>query len=167
MKVKCGLKHKVDLVYRLNLYGFSLGISPRLSSTAPPSCPPAPPCPIRSLRSSTPTLARVSRRLWAPGPTRTGCSPRLLPPASQKPWRTTKTGPSVRPLGFWSGSSLQQVSHSLFFCGFRLKSGLLLTSASKIEPMKALDSRFTERSKATPGIPSAISSTAGLAPLER
>uniref|UniRef100_A0A087XBX0 Protein HIRA n=1 Tax=Poecilia formosa TaxID=48698 RepID=A0A087XBX0_POEFO len=56
---------------------------------------------------------------------------------------------SVRPLGFW------------------LKSGLLLTSASKIEPMKALDSRFTERSKATPGIPSAISSTAGLAPLER
>ncbi|XP_014912340.1 protein HIRA [Poecilia latipinna] len=48
-----------------------------------------------------------------------------------------------------------------------LKSGLLLTSASKIEPMKALDSRFTERSKATPGIPSAISSTAGLAPLER
>ncbi|XP_015230076.1 PREDICTED: protein HIRA [Cyprinodon variegatus] len=48
-----------------------------------------------------------------------------------------------------------------------LKSSLLLTSASKIEPMKALDSRFTERSKATPGIPSAISSTAGLAPLER
>ncbi|KAM4578370.1 protein HIRA [Fundulus diaphanus] len=48
-----------------------------------------------------------------------------------------------------------------------LKSSLLLTSASKIEPMKALDSRFTERSKATPGVPSAISSTAGLTPLER
>uniref|UniRef100_A0A672FGL2 Protein HIRA n=1 Tax=Salarias fasciatus TaxID=181472 RepID=A0A672FGL2_SALFA len=34
----------------------------------------------------------------------------------------------------------------------RVKSSLLLTSASKIEPMKALDSRFTERSKATPGV---------------
>uniref|UniRef100_A0A8D0D2W6 Protein HIRA n=1 Tax=Sander lucioperca TaxID=283035 RepID=A0A8D0D2W6_SANLU len=33
-----------------------------------------------------------------------------------------------------------------------LKTSLLLTSASKIEPMKALDSRFTERSKATPGV---------------
>uniref|UniRef100_A0A8C9Z617 Protein HIRA n=1 Tax=Sander lucioperca TaxID=283035 RepID=A0A8C9Z617_SANLU len=39
---------------------------------------------------------------------------------------------------------------------------LLLTSASKIEPMKALDSRFTERSKATPGVTAAISSIAGL-----
>ncbi|XP_035385434.1 protein HIRA [Electrophorus electricus] len=33
-----------------------------------------------------------------------------------------------------------------------LKSNLLLTSASKIEPMKALDSRFTERSKPAPGV---------------
>ncbi|XP_061625012.1 LOW QUALITY PROTEIN: protein HIRA [Phyllopteryx taeniolatus] len=48
-----------------------------------------------------------------------------------------------------------------------VKSGLLLTSASKIEPMKALDSRFTERSKTTPGVPAAISSTAGLLPLDR
>ncbi|KAG7232419.1 hypothetical protein INR49_008882 [Caranx melampygus] len=48
-----------------------------------------------------------------------------------------------------------------------VKSSLLLTSASKIEPMKALDSRFTERSKATPGVTAAISSTAGLAPLDR
>uniref|UniRef100_A0A3Q1I6Z9 Protein HIRA n=1 Tax=Anabas testudineus TaxID=64144 RepID=A0A3Q1I6Z9_ANATE len=40
-----------------------------------------------------------------------------------------------------------------------VKSSLLITSASKIEPMKALDSRFTERSKATPGVTSAISST--------
>ncbi|XP_029961281.1 protein HIRA-like [Salarias fasciatus] len=47
-----------------------------------------------------------------------------------------------------------------------VKSSLLLTSASKIEPMKALDSRFTERSKATPGVTAAIASTAGLAPLE-
>uniref|UniRef100_A0A3P8VPA2 Protein HIRA n=1 Tax=Cynoglossus semilaevis TaxID=244447 RepID=A0A3P8VPA2_CYNSE len=44
---------------------------------------------------------------------------------------------------------------------------LLLTSASKIEPMKALDSRFTERSKATSGVTVAISSTTGLVPLER
>uniref|UniRef100_A0A3B4YN90 Protein HIRA n=1 Tax=Seriola lalandi dorsalis TaxID=1841481 RepID=A0A3B4YN90_SERLL len=48
-----------------------------------------------------------------------------------------------------------------------MKSSLLLTSASKIEPMKALDSRFTERSKATPGVTAAISSTAGLTPLDR
>ncbi|XP_071381035.1 protein HIRA isoform X1 [Centroberyx affinis] len=47
-----------------------------------------------------------------------------------------------------------------------VKSSLLLTSASKIEPMKALDSRFTERSKATPGVTAAISSTAGLMPLD-
>ncbi|XP_031587173.1 protein HIRA isoform X1 [Oreochromis aureus] len=47
-----------------------------------------------------------------------------------------------------------------------VKSSLLLTSASKIEPMKALDSRFTERSKATPGVTAAISSTAGLTPLD-
>ncbi|XP_066512350.1 LOW QUALITY PROTEIN: protein HIRA-like [Hoplias malabaricus] len=35
-----------------------------------------------------------------------------------------------------------------------LKPNLLLTSASKIEPMKALDSRFTERSKVTPAVTS-------------
>ncbi|MGH0172462.1 UNVERIFIED_CONTAM: hypothetical protein FKN15_071509, partial [Acipenser sinensis] len=40
-----------------------------------------------------------------------------------------------------------------------------LTSAAKIEPMKALDSRFTERSKATPGV--AISSLVSLTPLDR
>ncbi|MCI4392934.1 hypothetical protein PGIGA_G00151660 [Pangasianodon gigas] len=47
-----------------------------------------------------------------------------------------------------------------------LKSPLLLTAASKIEPMKALDSRFTERSKVTPGVsssPAAVST----APAER
>lgn len=48
-----------------------------------------------------------------------------------------------------------------------VKSGLLLTSSTKMEPMKALDSRFTERSKATPGVPAAIASTAGLMPLDR
>ncbi|XP_077416701.1 protein HIRA [Vanacampus margaritifer] len=48
-----------------------------------------------------------------------------------------------------------------------VKASLLLASASKIEPMKALDSRFTERSKTTPGVPAAIASTAGLPPLDR
>ncbi|XP_077942506.1 protein HIRA isoform X4 [Gasterosteus aculeatus] len=48
-----------------------------------------------------------------------------------------------------------------------VKSGLLLTSASKMEPMKALDSRFTERSKATPGVTAAITSITGLLPLDR
>ncbi|KAM9822668.1 protein HIRA isoform 1-T1 [Syngnathus typhle] len=48
-----------------------------------------------------------------------------------------------------------------------VKASLLLASASKMEPMKALDSRFTERSKTTPGVPAAISSTAGLLPLDR
>nr|XP_040025427.1 protein HIRA-like [Gasterosteus aculeatus aculeatus] len=47
-----------------------------------------------------------------------------------------------------------------------VKSGLLLTSASKMEPMKALDSRFTERSKATPGVTAAITSITGLLPLD-
>ncbi|KAJ8005623.1 hypothetical protein DPEC_G00119860 [Dallia pectoralis] len=46
-----------------------------------------------------------------------------------------------------------------------LKSNLLLTASTKMEPMKALDSRFTERSKATPGV--SISSVAGLTPLDR
>uniref|UniRef100_A0A8C9T945 Protein HIRA n=1 Tax=Scleropages formosus TaxID=113540 RepID=A0A8C9T945_SCLFO len=43
---------------------------------------------------------------------------------------------------------------------------LLLTSAAKIEPMKALDSRFTERSKATPGV-TISSSAVGLTMLDR
>uniref|UniRef100_A0A8C6U554 Protein HIRA n=1 Tax=Neogobius melanostomus TaxID=47308 RepID=A0A8C6U554_9GOBI len=49
---------------------------------------------------------------------------------------------------------------SLSLC-LRVKGSLLLTSASKIEPMKALDSRFTERSKATLGL------TSALTPLDR
>lgn len=48
-----------------------------------------------------------------------------------------------------------------------VKQSLLLTSATKIEPMKALDSRFTERSKATPGVTSAITSTTALTSLDR
>ncbi|KAM6965292.1 protein HIRA isoform 1-T1 [Aplochiton taeniatus] len=47
-----------------------------------------------------------------------------------------------------------------------IKTSLLLTSASKMEPMKALDSRFTERSKATPGV-TAMSSLVGITPLDR
>ncbi|XP_056141509.1 protein HIRA [Lampris incognitus] len=48
-----------------------------------------------------------------------------------------------------------------------VKPSLLLNTASKMEPMKALDSRFTERSKATPGVTTAISSAVGLTPLDR
>uniref|UniRef100_A0A8C9VZN0 Protein HIRA n=1 Tax=Scleropages formosus TaxID=113540 RepID=A0A8C9VZN0_SCLFO len=47
-----------------------------------------------------------------------------------------------------------------------IKPNLLLTSAAKIEPMKALDSRFTERSKATPGV-TISSSAVGLTMLDR
>ncbi|KAG9262018.1 protein HIRA [Astyanax mexicanus] len=43
-----------------------------------------------------------------------------------------------------------------------LKSNLLLTTASKIEPMKALDSRFTERSKPTPGVTSSPAAAAAM-----
>uniref|UniRef100_A0A667WLW4 Protein HIRA n=1 Tax=Myripristis murdjan TaxID=586833 RepID=A0A667WLW4_9TELE len=43
-------------------------------------------------------------------------------------------------------------SHDTLLTSPPVKQSLLLTSASKIEPMKALDSRFTERSKATPGV---------------
>ncbi|CAL1615058.1 unnamed protein product [Knipowitschia caucasica] len=48
-----------------------------------------------------------------------------------------------------------------------IKGTLLLTAASKIEPMKALDSRFTERSKATPGVTPTFTSTSALTPLDR
>uniref|UniRef100_A0A4W5RHN4 Protein HIRA n=1 Tax=Hucho hucho TaxID=62062 RepID=A0A4W5RHN4_9TELE len=44
------------------------------------------------------------------------------------------------------------------------KSNLLLTTSTKMEPMKALDSRFTERSKVMPGV---TISMAGLTPLDR
>uniref|UniRef100_A0A665U466 Protein HIRA n=1 Tax=Echeneis naucrates TaxID=173247 RepID=A0A665U466_ECHNA len=66
--------------------------------------------------------------------------------------------------GFLSGAEAQLTSFPRSSC---FVVSLLLTSASKIEPMKALDSRFTERSKATPGVIAAISSTAGLTPLDR
>uniref|UniRef100_A0A8C7NH98 Protein HIRA n=1 Tax=Oncorhynchus mykiss TaxID=8022 RepID=A0A8C7NH98_ONCMY len=45
-----------------------------------------------------------------------------------------------------------------------MKSNLLLTTSTKMEPMKALDSRFTERSKVMPGV---TISMAGLTPLDR
>ncbi|TUS57735.1 Protein HIRA [Bagarius yarrelli] len=46
------------------------------------------------------------------------------------------------------------------------KSPLLLTAASKMEPMKALDSRFTERSKVTPGLNS-LPAAVNTAPVDR
>ncbi|KAI5619887.1 protein HIRA [Silurus asotus] len=47
-----------------------------------------------------------------------------------------------------------------------LKSSLLLTAASRIEPMKALDSRFTERSKVTPGV-SSLTAAVNTSPVDR
>lgn len=63
--------------------------------------------------------------------------------------------------------SPSSLSYCLVSLCSSVKSCLLLTSASKIEPMKALDSRFTERSKATPGVTVVLSSTAGIMPLDR
>uniref|UniRef100_A0AAY4BS42 Protein HIRA n=1 Tax=Denticeps clupeoides TaxID=299321 RepID=A0AAY4BS42_9TELE len=54
-------------------------------------------------------------------------------------------------------------------CIAQLDTGIVLLmqhTSTKIEPMKALDSRFTERSKATPGV-SISSSPAGVSPLDR
>lgn len=57
-------------------------------------------------------------------------------------------------------------SHRLSSSPNALKSPLLLTAASKIEPMKALDSRFTERSKVTPGV-SCSPAAVNTAPVDR
>uniref|UniRef100_A0A8C9RYX6 Protein HIRA n=1 Tax=Scleropages formosus TaxID=113540 RepID=A0A8C9RYX6_SCLFO len=64
---------------------------------------------------------------------------------------------SVNPLGTGAAPAVNSNN---------IKPNLLLTSAAKIEPMKALDSRFTERSKATPGV-TISSSAVGLTMLDR
>nr|XP_023692870.1 protein HIRA [Paramormyrops kingsleyae]XP_023692871.1 protein HIRA [Paramormyrops kingsleyae] len=76
-----------------------------------------------------------------------------VPPS--KPTDDTKE--CVNPLGTIPAPAMNSTS---------MKTNLLLTSATKIEPMKALDSRFTERSKATPGV-TISSSSVGLSPLDR
>ncbi|XP_062310638.1 protein HIRA isoform X2 [Osmerus eperlanus] len=63
------------------------------------------------------------------------------------------------------GKTLDDAKDCIIGAASSLKSGLLLTSSARMEPMKALDSRFTERSKATPGV--TIASVAGLTPLDR
>ncbi|KAL4646545.1 protein HIRA isoform X2 [Arapaima gigas] len=67
------------------------------------------------------------------------------------------TAESMNPLGTATTASVNSNN---------IKTNLLLTSAAKIEPMKALDSRFTERSKATPGV-TISSSAVGLNQLDR
>ncbi|XP_062874027.1 protein HIRA [Trichomycterus rosablanca] len=79
--------------------------------------------------------------------------PAAQPKPSQEPVTTpqSKTTPDIK----------DSVSPSVNSAG--LKPVLLLTSVSKIEPMRALDSRFTERSKVTPpvsGSPAASSAPA-------
>uniref|UniRef100_A0A8C6PD60 Protein HIRA n=1 Tax=Nothobranchius furzeri TaxID=105023 RepID=A0A8C6PD60_NOTFU len=89
------------------------------------------------------------------------------PPAAElrlQPGTAVLSGPQDPP---GRGHRKRLPSTHVLLCAFSMKPSLLLTSASKIEPMKALDSRFTERSKATPGVTSAIASTAGLTPLDR
>uniref|UniRef100_A0A6Q2Z5L4 Protein HIRA n=1 Tax=Esox lucius TaxID=8010 RepID=A0A6Q2Z5L4_ESOLU len=78
---------------------------------------------------------------------------------SQEPMSTPAGGKSQDDAKDGVSSGLAQANSTA------LKSNLLLTASTKMEPMKALDSRFTERSKATPG--ASISSMAGLVPLDR
>uniref|UniRef100_A0A3P9AJI2 Protein HIRA n=1 Tax=Esox lucius TaxID=8010 RepID=A0A3P9AJI2_ESOLU len=77
---------------------------------------------------------------------------------SQEPMSTPAGGKSQDDAKDGVSSGLAQANSTA------LKSNLLLTASTKMEPMKALDSRFTERSKATPG--ASISSMAGLVPLD-
>uniref|UniRef100_A0A8C2KTS1 Protein HIRA n=1 Tax=Cyprinus carpio TaxID=7962 RepID=A0A8C2KTS1_CYPCA len=84
-------------------------------------------------------------------PTHLACDPPMTPP----PPLPTKLRKRTR-----TGNGPAAVN------SIGMKSNLLLTSASKMEPMKALDSRFTERSKATPGVTS-VPLTIGITPLDR
>uniref|UniRef100_A0A8C3W018 Protein HIRA n=1 Tax=Catagonus wagneri TaxID=51154 RepID=A0A8C3W018_9CETA len=86
-------------------------------------------------------------------------SPQLLPldsstPASFGTKPSTESVASARPAGdSVSKDSVNATSTPA------ASSPSVLTTPSKIEPMKAFDSRFTERSKATPGAPALASVT--------
>uniref|UniRef100_A0A4X1UV16 Protein HIRA n=1 Tax=Sus scrofa TaxID=9823 RepID=A0A4X1UV16_PIG len=86
-------------------------------------------------------------------------SPQLLPldsstPASFGTKPSTESVASARPAGdSVSKDSVNATSTPA------ASSPSVLTTPSKIEPMKAFDSRFTERSKATPGAPALASLT--------
>uniref|UniRef100_A0A8C9T520 Protein HIRA n=1 Tax=Scleropages formosus TaxID=113540 RepID=A0A8C9T520_SCLFO len=84
-------------------------------------------------------------------------SSQLTPQLSSDSNTANSLGFSVNPLGTGAAPAVNSNN---------IKPNLLLTSAAKIEPMKALDSRFTERSKATPGV-TISSSAVGLTMLDR
>uniref|UniRef100_A0A452QXG2 Protein HIRA n=1 Tax=Ursus americanus TaxID=9643 RepID=A0A452QXG2_URSAM len=73
-------------------------------------------------------------------------NPQLLPLDSSTPNSFGASKPSTEPVAT-TGASVNATSTPA------ASSPSVLTTPSKIEPMKAFDSRFTERSKATPGAP--------------
>uniref|UniRef100_A0A8C9EEI6 Protein HIRA n=1 Tax=Phocoena sinus TaxID=42100 RepID=A0A8C9EEI6_PHOSS len=90
-------------------------------------------------------------------------SPQLLPLDSNTPVPFGTSKPSTEPVAATgtrpAGDSVSKDSVNAASAP-AAPSPSILTTPSKIEPMKAFDSRFTERSKATPGAPA----LAGLTP---
>ncbi|XP_007119131.1 protein HIRA isoform X3 [Physeter macrocephalus] len=90
-------------------------------------------------------------------------SPQLLPLDSSTPVPFGTSKPSTEPVAATgtrpAGDSVSKDSVNAASAP-AAPSPSILTTPSKIEPMKAFDSRFTERSKATPGAPA----LAGLTP---
>ncbi|XP_021568859.1 protein HIRA isoform X2 [Carlito syrichta] len=89
-------------------------------------------------------------------------SPQLLPLDSSTPNSFGTSKPCTEPVAATSarpaGDSVNKDSVNATSAPAAL-SPSVLTTPSKIEPMKAFDSRFTERSKATPGAPALTSVT--------
>ncbi|XP_070132057.1 protein HIRA isoform X12 [Equus przewalskii] len=89
-------------------------------------------------------------------------SPQLLPLDSSTPNSFGASKPSIEPVAAAgtrpAGDSVSKDSVNATSTP-AASSPSVLTTPSKIEPMKAFDSRFTERSKATPGAPALTSVT--------
>nr|KAF6403489.1 histone cell cycle regulator [Molossus molossus] len=89
-------------------------------------------------------------------------SPQLLPLDSSTPNSFCASKPSTEPVAAAgtrpTGNSVNKDSMNATSTP-AASSPSVLTTPSKIEPMKAFDSRFTERSKATPGAPALTSVT--------
>ncbi|KAM7050463.1 protein HIRA isoform 5-T5 [Molossus nigricans] len=89
-------------------------------------------------------------------------SPQLLPLDSSTPNSFCASKPSTEPVAAAgtrpTGNSVNKDSVNATSTP-AASSPSVLTTPSKIEPMKAFDSRFTERSKATPGAPALTSVT--------
>uniref|UniRef100_A0A8C5V3I7 Protein HIRA n=1 Tax=Microcebus murinus TaxID=30608 RepID=A0A8C5V3I7_MICMU len=89
-------------------------------------------------------------------------SPQLLPLDSSTPNSFSTSKPCTEPVAATgarhAGDSVNKDSVNATSTPVAL-SPSVLTTPSKIEPMKAFDSRFTERSKATPGAPALTSMT--------